>query len=112
MERAARIPKNNEELTDIKEILKEKDRANEFESDTLRAVKERALDSLHTAVMQKYKLDLNGILKAVDLGDVMLLARLLQIVELCLTINEDLTPLIDVSRVLYIIQWIEDNYSG
>jgi hypothetical protein len=62
--------------------------------------------------MQKYKLDLNGILKAVDLGDVMLLARLLQIVELCLTINEDLTPLIDVSRVLYIIQWIEDNYSG
>jgi len=43
MERASKIPQNNEQLSDIRQILKEKDRNNEFESDTLRAVKERAL---------------------------------------------------------------------
>lgn len=51
MERAAKIPQNNEQLNDIKQILKEKDRKNEFESDTLRTVKERALNSLNTAIM-------------------------------------------------------------
>lgn len=30
MERAAKIPQNNEQLSDIKQILKEKDRSNEF----------------------------------------------------------------------------------
>ncbi len=63
MERAAKIPQNNEQLQDISQILKEKDRTNEFESDTLHTLKERALNSLHTAVMLKRKLDLNIILK-------------------------------------------------
>lgn len=79
MERAARVPQNNDQLADIKQILKEKDRNNEFQSDTLKTVKERALQSLHTAIMEKKKLDLNIILKEVDLGDVVTLARLLQI---------------------------------
>lgn len=30
MERAARVPQNNDQLADIKQILKEKDRNNEF----------------------------------------------------------------------------------
>ena len=47
-----------------------------------------------------------------NLGDVKLLAKLLQILELCLTINEDLIASVDVARVLEIIQWIEDNYLG
>ena len=75
-------------------------------------VKEKALDSLHLAVIQKKKLDLNSILKNVDLSDVRFLARLLQILELCLTINEDLIESIEVGRVLEIISWIEDNYKG
>jgi hypothetical protein len=57
------VPQSNEQLADIKQILKEKDRANEFESDTLKTVKERALTSLQTAVLQKRKLDLAAILK-------------------------------------------------
>ena len=57
------MPQSNEQLADIKQILKEKDRANEFESDTLKTVKERALTSLQTAVLQKRKLDLAAILK-------------------------------------------------
>lgn len=75
-------------------------------------VKEKALDSLHLAVMQKKKLDLNPILKNVDLSDVKFLARLLQILELCLTINEDMIESIDVKVVLDIILWIEQNYRG
>jgi hypothetical protein len=39
MERAARIPINNQEAQDIIKILAEKERSNEFESDTLRTVK-------------------------------------------------------------------------
>lgn len=30
MERAAKVPQNNEQLTDIMQILKEKNRTNEF----------------------------------------------------------------------------------
>jgi len=75
-------------------------------------VKEKALDSLHIAVLQKKKLDLNSILKNVDLNDVCFLARLLEILELCLTINEDLIDSVDVKTVLEIIFWIENNYKG
>jgi hypothetical protein len=42
-------------------------------------VKERALNSLNTAIIQKKKLDLNPILKEIDLSDVKMLAKLLQI---------------------------------
>jgi hypothetical protein len=79
LERASKVPQNNEQLNDIKEILKEKDRANEFESDTLKTVKERALNSLQLAIIQKKKLDLNPILKEVELTDVTTLAKLLRI---------------------------------
>jgi hypothetical protein len=50
--------------------------------------------------MQRKKLDLNNILNNVDLSEVQFLARLLQILELCLTINKDLIDSIDVGRVL------------
>ena len=112
MERASKIPQNNEQLTDIRQILKEKDRSNQFESDTLRAVKERALQSLHTAVIQKKKLDFNPVLKEIDLGDIRLLAKLLQILELHLMMNDELIDSIDAGRVVEIIQWIQDNYKG
>ena len=75
-------------------------------------VKEKALDSLYLAVMQKKKLNLNSILKNVNLSNVKFLARFLQILELCITINEDLIESIDVGRVLEIISWIEENYRG
>ena len=39
MERASKVPKNNQELTDIAQIMKQQDRANEFESDNLRTIK-------------------------------------------------------------------------
>lgn len=42
-------------------------------------VKVKALDSLYLAVIQKKKLDLNNIIENVELNDVKLLARLLQI---------------------------------
>jgi hypothetical protein len=54
---------------------------------------------LHTAVIQKKKLDLNPILKEIDLGDIRLLSRLLQILELHLVINPDLVNTIDTGRV-------------
>ncbi len=65
MERASKVPQSNEQLADIRQILKEKDRANEFESDTLKTVKERALASLQTAILQRRKLDLSSLLKEV-----------------------------------------------
>jgi hypothetical protein len=43
----------------------------------LRAVKERALQSLHTAIIQKKILDFNPVLKDIDLGDIRLLAKLM-----------------------------------
>lgn len=92
--------------------MKEKDRNNEFESDTLKTVKEKALNSLNIAIIEKKKLDLNILLREVDLGDVRILAQLLQILELCLTINDELVETIDVKRVLEIIEWIEENYNG
>jgi hypothetical protein len=90
MERASKVPQNNEQLSDIRQILKEKDRTNEFESDTLKTVKERALNSLQTAIVQKRKLDLSSLLKDVELTDVRLLAKLLHTLELNLTMNEEL----------------------
>jgi len=40
-------------------------------------------------------MDLNSILKNVDLNGVCFLARMLQILELCLAINEDLLESVD-----------------
>lgn len=100
MERASKVPQNNEQLSDIREILKQKDRANEFESDTLKTVKDKALNSLHTAIIQRKKLDLNSILNNVELTDVRLLAKLLSILELNLTMNEELVETINRQKVL------------
>ena len=53
--------------------------------------------------MLKRKLNLNGIFKYVELSDVKLLAKLLQILELYLTMNEDAIAEVDVNRILEII---------
>lgn len=112
MERAARIPINNQEAQDIIKILAEKERSNEFESDTLRTVKQKALTSLKTAILLKKNIDLNPILKAIELNDVKLLIKLLEVVELSLMMNPDLIESIDLNRIIEIVNWIEDNYNG
>lgn len=40
------------------------------------------------------------------------LAKLLHILELNLTMNEELIELINAARVLEIIRWIEEHYNG
>jgi hypothetical protein len=42
MERDSKVPQNNEQLSDIRSILKQKDRAKEFESDTIKTIKDKA----------------------------------------------------------------------
>lgn len=75
-------------------------------------MKEKALASLQTAIIQKRKLDLNSILRDVEFTDVRTLAKLLHILELNLTMNEELIELINAARVLEIIRWIEEHYNG
>ena len=55
---------------------------------------------------------MNLVLKQVELNDVELLSQLLEILELNITMNEDLIDTIHVDRVMEIIKWVEDNYKG
>ena len=90
MERASKVPHNDSELADIVQIMKQQDRTNEFENDMLRVIKEKALASLHSAIVQQRKLNLSLILAEAHLSDVLLVARLMQLMELALTMHPEL----------------------
>lgn len=65
LDAASRVPKNSQELENLKIILKEKIGTNELDTDTLNIAKEKALESLRKAVAHKTKLDLNSLLNCV-----------------------------------------------
>jgi hypothetical protein len=74
--------------------------------------KDKALDSLRDAIAHETQLDINSILRAIELNDVYLGSKLFQIVELYLVIFEDAIETIDLKRIIEMISWIEDNYHG
>lgn len=74
--------------------------------------KDKAIDSLRDAIAHETQLDINSILRAIELNDVYLGSKLFQIVELYLVIFEDAIETIDLKRIIEMISWIEDNYHG
>ena len=55
---------------------------------------------------------MNSILNNVEFTDVRLLAKLLSILELNLTMNEELVETINRQKVMEMNEWIEQHYNG
>jgi hypothetical protein len=76
-------------------------------------VKEKAIESLQKSIIRKTKLpSLNNVIQSMELNDVTIVAKMLTVLELNLMMNEDAADSMDISRILEMIQWIEDHYQG
>lgn len=74
--------------------------------------KTRACESLRDAIAHETQLDINSVLRAMELNDVHLVCKMLQTVELHLVMSEEAADTIDSKRILEMIAWLEDNYRG
>ena len=78
----------------------------------LKSVKDKALDSLSTALIERKKLDLNSLIQEVDLSTIAILTKLLKLIEICLMMGHYQVEDFDKNRIFQIIEWIENNYQG
>ncbi len=69
-------------------------------------MKDKALDSLSAALIDRKKLELNSLLNEVDLTNITILSKLLKLVEICLMMGHYQVDDFDKNRIFQIIEWI------
>ena len=113
MEKAMKIPKNNNDTTFIREILNQAPhKSDEFQIETLNSIRSKALDSLKIGIAENYPINLGELFNTINLSSITPeeLNKFFKIAELHLTMNPDLAKDFNQKKLIEILQWLEDNH--
>ena len=115
MEKAMKIPQNQDDTLFTKEILAQKPhKSDEFQQDTLYTIRSKALESLKAAIAEAKPINLGEIFNSLNLNTITPreLNKLYKMAELSLTMNPDHAKQFDHKKLLEITQWLEDNHGN